>query len=224
MRWRHDTTAEEGAGLVRFAWLVSFFATLSLVAILALAKSAQALPVLDPANLPTAAVSAPADIDAEEEEEEEELFEIEECEIDDEECEAEVEDEEGAAAPDECLLTSADASVFASGSHDKLRLVVRYTAVEPTLVAVDWGLHGSKGSLYLGQSKQQFGRSGAFHQTETLSEAQMAKAAGAKDFTVQLYAVQAPRYCRHYLDRHLTARRAAPSGLTWADPESIFRR
>lgn len=211
--------------MARFAWLVSFFATLSLVAILALAKSAQALPILDAVNLPVAAAaSPPAEVDSEAEEEEDE-FEIEECEFDDEECEAEAEDEEGGSlAPDECLLTSADATVFASGSQDKLRLVVRYTAVEPTPVVLNWGLHGSKGSLYLGQSKEQSARSGVFRLTETLSEPQMAKAAGAKDFTIQLYSAKAPRYCRHYLDQHLTARHAAPSGLTWADPESNFRR
>jgi hypothetical protein len=222
MRWRHDTAAEEGAGMARFAWLVSFFATLSLVAILALAKSAQALP-LDPGDLPVvAAATPPAEIDSAGEEEE---FELEECEFDDEECETEVEDEGGGSiAPDECLLTSAEATVFAAGAQDKLRLVIRYTAVAPTLVTVSWGLHGSKGSLYLGQTKQQFGRSGVFRQTETLNEPQMAKAAGAKDFTIQAYAAQAPRYCRHYLDRHLTVRRAAPSGLTWADPESAFKR
>jgi hypothetical protein len=228
MRWRHDTSAE-GTGLARFAWLVSFFATLSLVAVLALAKSAQALPVLGPASLPVvAAANPPVSVDLEDEGEEDGLLEVEECDADEEcETEAEAEDEaeeDGPAAPDECLLTSAEATVFASGAQDKLRLVVRYRAVAPALVAVNYGLHGSRGSLYLGEIKQQFGKSGVFRQTEILSEAQMAKTAGARDFTVQLYALQAPRYCRHYLDRHLTVRSAAPSGLTWADPESTFRR
>ena len=59
------------------------------------------------------------------------------------------------------------------------------------MVAVDYGLHGSKGSLYLGQSRETAFRGRAFfRQTETLSEAQMAKVTGAKDFTVQLYAVR----------------------------------
>jgi hypothetical protein len=227
MRWRHDTAAEEGAGMARFAWLVSFFATLSLVAILALAKSAQALPVLDAINLPTpAAASPPAAVDAEEEDdgdEEDDFFEVEECGEDDADCEAE-DEEGGPEAPEDCLLSSAEATVFAAGAQEKLRLVIHYTTVEPTVVAVSWGLHGSKGSLYLGQSKERFGRSGAFRQTETLTEPQMAKAAGARDFTIQLYAAEAPRFCRKYFEQHLTARHAAPSGLTWADPEANFRR
>jgi hypothetical protein len=221
MRWRH-TAAGESARVVRLAWLASFLATLALVAILAMAKSAQALTVAYPGGAGAlAATTSPPDLEAEEEGEEDE-FEAEEC----EEGEGEACEEEGAGpeAPSECVLGSAQATVFASPVQDKVRLVVRYTAVSPTVVAVDYGLHGSKGSLYLGQSRKRFSRAGTFRQTETLSEAQMAKVAGAKDFTVQLYAVDAPDYCRHYFDRHLTARHAAPSGLIWADPEASFRR
>ena len=223
MRVRHTTVAPtEGARVARFAWLVSFLATLTLVAILALAKSAQALTVAGASGPATAAASAPPfDFEVEEEGEEEEL-EAEECEEGEEECEEEA---DGAIeAPEECLLSSAQATVFASSGQDKLRLVVRYTTSTPALVAIAYGLHGSKGSLYLGQSTKQFAKSGVFRQTAILSEAQMAKTAGAKDFSVQLYAVHAPHYCRHYFELHLTARHAAPSGLTWADPETTFRR
>jgi hypothetical protein len=221
---RHPTVAPAEAGRVaRFAWLISFLATLALVAILALAKSAQALTLAGAGGPATAAASAPPfDLESEEEGEEEE-FEEEECEEDEEECEGEA-GGAGVEAPEECLLNSAQATVFASSAQDKLRLVVHYTTSTPALVAVDYGLHGSKGSLYLGQSRKQFAKSGVFRQTAILSEEQMAKATGAKDFTVQLYAVHAPHYCRHYFERHLTARHAAPSGLTWADPETTFRR
>jgi ribosomal protein L12E/L44/L45/RPP1/RPP2 len=222
MRVRHPTVAPAEAGRVtRFAWLISFLATLALVAILALAKSAQALTLAGAGGPGTAAASAPP-FDFESEEDEEEEFEVEECEEDEEECEDEAGG--GAEAPEECLLNSAQATVFASSAQDKLRLVVHYTTSTPALVAVDYGLHGSRGSLYLGQSRKQFAKSGVFRQTAILSEEQMAKATGAKDFTVQLYAVHAPHYCRHYFERHLTARHAAPSGLTWADPETTFRR
>lgn len=220
MRWRH-TVAGESARAVRLAWLASFLATLALVAILAMAKSAQALTVADPGDAGAlAATTSPPDLESEEGEEGE--FEAEECEEGEEEaCE---EEDAGPEAPSECVLGSAQATVFATPAQDKVRLVVRYTAVSPTMVAVDYGLHGSKGSLYLGQSRKRFSRAGVFRQTETLSEAQMAKVTGAKDFTVQLYAVDAPNYCHHYFDRHLTARHAAPSGLIWADPEASFRR
>lgn len=220
---RHTTVAPAEAGRVtRFAWLISFLATLTLVAILALAKSAQALTVAGAGGPAAATASAPPfDLESEEEGEEEE-FEVEECEEDEEECEGEAGG--GVRAPEECLLTSAQATVFASSAQDKLRLVVHYTTSTPALVAVDYGLHGSRGSLYLGQSREQFAKSGVLRQTAILSEAQMTKATGAKDFTVQLYAVHAPRYCRHYFERHLTARHADPGGLTWADPETTFRR
>ena len=228
MRWRHDTAAEEGAGIARFAWLVSFFATLSLVAILALAKSAQALPSSTPSTStlpPPRRARRPRSTPKKKTKAKKRANSSKSKIAARAKRNCEAEDEEGSVeAPEECLLSSVEATVFAPRAQDKLRLVVRYTAVEPSLVAVNYGLHGSKGSLYLGQRKQQFGRSGVFRQTETLSEAEMAKATGAKDFTVQLYAVAAPRFCRKYFERHLTARHAAPSGLTWADPESTFRR
>jgi hypothetical protein len=223
MRMRPTTAApDEGARVTRLAWLISFLATLALIAVLALAKSAQALTVTDPGGPATAPTSAPP-FDLESEEEGEEEFEGEECEEgEEEECEEEA---GGAEAPEECLLSSAQATVFASSAQDRLRLAVRYTTSTPTLVVIDYGLHGSKGSLFLGQSRKQFSKAGVFRQTEILSEPQMEKATGAKDFTVQLYAVHAPRYCRHYFERDLTARHAAPSGLTWADPEAAtFRR
>jgi hypothetical protein len=225
MRVRQTSVAHsEGARVTRLAWLASFLATLALIAILALAKSAQALTVPDALARATGPASSPPfDFEAEEEGEEEEL-EVEECEEgEEEECEEEA-GSSGFEAPDECLLTGAEATVFASSAQDKLRLAVRYATSTPTLVAVAYGLHGSKGSLYLGQSRRQLGRSGVLRQTTTLSDAQMAKASGARDFIVQLYAVHAPHYCHHYLEQHLTVRHAAPSGLTWADPEASLRR
>jgi hypothetical protein len=219
MRWRHPARGES-ARVVRLAGLASFLATLALVAILAMAKSAQALTVADPGSAAAlAATASPSDLESEEEEGE---FEAEGCEEDEEEaCE---EEDGGPEAPSECVLGSAQATVFASPAQDRVRLVVRYAAASPAMVAVDYWLHGGKGSLYLGQSRKYFSRTGVFRQAETLDEAQMAKVIGAKDFTVQLYAVDAPNYCRHYFDRHLTVRHAAPSGLIWADPEASFRR
>jgi hypothetical protein len=224
MRVRHPSVAPvEGARVTRFAWLVSFLATLMLIAILALAKSAQALTVTDAGSPGTAAASAPpSDLEAEEEAEEE--LEAAECEEgEEEECEGEASGA-GAEVPDECLLSSAQATVFVSSAQDRLRLVVHYTTSTPALVAIAYGLHGSRGSLYLGQSTKQFAKSGVFRQTASLSEAQVAKATAAKDFSVQLYAVHAPHYCRHYFEQRLTVRHAAPSGLSWADPEASFRR
>jgi hypothetical protein len=213
------------ARAARIAWWASFFATVALIAILGVAKSAQAATVAA-AGDPGASAAAHSPIEEfEAEEEGEEEFEAEECEEGEEgEEECEEGEEAGSEAPEECVLSSADATVFAFGAEDKVRLVIRYAALSPTVVAVDYGFHGSRGSLYLGQSQRHFGRTGVFSQTETLSEPQMARAMGAKDFAVQLYAVDAPHYCRHFFDRQLTIRHAAPSGLIWSDPESSFRR
>jgi hypothetical protein len=213
-------SADREAHAVRIAWWVSFLATVALIAILGIAKSAQAATLAAPSDPGTAAAAHFHVEELEAEEEAEEELEAEECEEGEEECE----EEAGTEAPAECVLSSAQATVFASTSLDKVRLVIRYAAVSPSLVAVDFGLHGSKGSLYLGQSKRHFGRTGVFSQTEALSEPQMARALGATDFAVQLYAVDAPHYCRRFFEPQLTIRHAAPSGLIWSDAESDLRR
>ena len=50
---------------------------------------------------------------------------------------------------------SAEATVSAAANKDQVRLQVRYTTTSPTTVSVDYGLHGGKGSLYLGGEKKQ---------------------------------------------------------------------
>jgi hypothetical protein len=224
MRRKHSDGATDSIHAARVAWWASFFATVALIAVLGLARSAQAITVPTFSGVTATATAPPSageDLEGEEEaeaESEDEELEAEECE-EEEECEGEDDPE----VPAECVLSSAQATVFASGAQDKVRLIVRYASSSPTVVAVDFGLHGSKGSLYLGESRKRFSKAGVFRETASLSEPQMAKVIGARDFTVQLYALGAPHYCRHSLDRHLTLRSAAPSGLTWSDPESSFR-
>jgi hypothetical protein len=123
---------------------------LFLIALLGIAASAQAL-IVPAAEQPLPdLLAAPAEGEDEAGEEgeaaasEDEGIEAEECEEEEPgECEAEASGE----APPECLLSSAEASVFASGGRNRVRLAVRYTASAPTVVAVDYGLHGSKGSI-----------------------------------------------------------------------------
>jgi hypothetical protein len=212
MRRRTSAASNDEATAIRFAWWAAFFATLTLVAVLGLAKSAQALTVL-PGTPGT--VAAPADVESEDEGEEFEDEGFEECEVD-EECE-----EEGGSgeAPAECLLSSAEATVAASTSQDKVRLQIRYTTSSPTTVAVDYGLHGSKGSLYLGGEKKQFARRGVLRLSKSLTEAQMAKVTAAKGFTVRLRVAAAPGYCKAFFDHQLNVRRATPSGLAWEQAE-----
>jgi len=187
------------------------------IALLCLVASAQALALPGDPAVP-ALLAAPA---GEEEESEaaasdEEEIEAEECE---EEEEGECDEEEGVEAPAECLLSTAEPTIFASGNRDRVRLQIRYTTTSPTPVAIDYGLHGTRGSLFLGGERKRFGRKGVLRLNHSLSEAQMAKVMAARDFTVRLRVPAAPRWCQSYFDRHLDVRRGTPRGLTWLPSE-----
>jgi len=164
---------------------------------------------------PIAAGVAQDDEEDEAEAAEEDGFDDEECEDEEEECE---EEEAVASAPQECLLSTADATV--SASHDKVRLLVRYTTSSPTAVAVDYGLHGSKGSLYLGSDRKRFTSRGVLHlTTKRLTDSQMVKVMAAKNFAVRLRVPAAPDYCDSFFDLQLDVRRPTPNGLTWLQSE-----
>jgi hypothetical protein len=218
MRRRHSAHGGDEAAAIRFAWWAAFFATLSLVAVLGLAKSAQAMTL--PGADAAAALVTPSPTAEESEDEaeasEDEGFEDEECEEDEEECE---EDFGPGEAPQECLLTSAQTTATAVANRDKVQLRIRYTTSTPTTVTVEYGLHGGKGSLYLGSEKKHFGRSGVLRLTKVLTESQMTKAMAAKGFTVQLRVPAAPNYCKSFFDYQLDVRQATPSGLSWRPSE-----
>jgi hypothetical protein len=220
MRRKSPAILGEQAAAVRFAWWAAFFATLTLIAILGLAKSAQALtvPAAGAAGI-VAAPAAPVDDESEEEAEasEGEGFEDENCGVEeDEECEDE---SGGPEAPQECLLTSAEATVAVAPNHDRVRLQVRYTTSTPTAASVGYGLHGSKGSLYLGGEKRHLAKQGVLRLSKTLTETQMAKTMAAKGFTVRLRVPAAPGYCQAFFDYQLDVRRATPSGVSWRPAE-----
>jgi hypothetical protein len=202
----------------RFAWWISFLATLALLSVLWAARSAQAatLPIGEPVNaLPP--LSLAADPEEEDEELEEEELEVEECEEeegDEEECEARIAADEG---DDPCILRSAEATVSVLKAHDKVRLALRYTAEAPAVVSVEYGLRGRRGALKMGEETRRFGRSGVFRATETLTEAEMKKVNAAKEFDVRLHAVNTPRFCRSVFDRDLTARHGSAHGPVWTD-------
>lgn len=194
---------------------------LALLALLCVAPTAQGLTPPDPVGLAVPdAIVAP-----DEEEEEAAASEEEGIEVFEEECEEEEpgeceEDEEGGPeAPAECLLTAVDPTAFASGASERVRLQIRYTASAPTPVKVEYGLHGGKGSLFLGSERQRFARKGVLTLNRKLTEPQVAKVLAARDFTVRLRVLGAPRWCGSYFDRHLTVRRATPRGLTWLQSE-----
>jgi hypothetical protein len=218
MRRRPTAADSQEAPAVRFAWWMSFFATIALVAILGLARSAQAATSPAPAfPAPTLAAAFEEDEDEAEASEDDEGFEFEEC-VDFEECD-ESEEEGGPEAPEECLLSNAEASVSAVANRDQVRLQVRYRTSSPTLVAVDYGLHGNKGSLYLGGEKQRLGRTGVLRLSDDLTEAQMAKVMAAKGFTVRIRVPAAPRFCQTLFDRQLDDRQNTPTGPSWVQSE-----
>jgi hypothetical protein len=237
MRRKPGFAGDQEASPIRLAWLASFAATIVLIAILGMARSAQALPIPVPAipalpgtpltpSTPVVAVEdeeEECEIDGECEEEEFEAEECEEPEEEGEECEGEGAGASGAEAPVECRLRSASATVSADPARDKLSLSLRYTTFSPTSVAFDYFLRGSKGPLSLGGGKKHFARKGALHETKRLTGPQMAKVLAAKDFTVQLRPADVPHSCNRLLDRHLTIRHAAGGNLTWSDPEAGFR-
>jgi len=220
MRRRATAVATDEAAAVRFAWWAAFFATLTLIAVLGIAKSAQALTV-PAAGGPgiIAAPAPPADEEAEEEAEasEGEGFEDENCGVEEgEECEDEG---GGPEAPQECLLTSVEATVAVATNHHRVRLQIRYATATPTAASVDYGLHGSKGSLFLGGEKKHLAKQGVLRLSKTLTETQMGKVMAAKGFTVRLRVPAAPDYCRAFFDYQLDVRRATPSGLSWRPAE-----
>jgi hypothetical protein len=217
MRRRPTAVDSEEAPAIRFAWWMSFFVTIALVAIVGLASSAQAA-TMPASPFPVPALAAAFEEDEEEAEasEDDEGFEFE-C-VDFEECD-ESEEEGGPEAPEECLLSNAEATVSAVANRDQVRLQVRYRSTVPTAVSVDYGLHGGKGSLYLGGEKKRFGQTGVLRLSENLTEAQMAKVMAARGFTVRIRVPAAPRYCQSLFERQLDERQNTPTGPSWTQSE-----
>ncbi len=219
----------------RYRWLAAFLAIV-FVAVLSsfgLARGAAAL------TLPSAPQAAASAFEPEEEGEEEAEDEseagdeageeaLDDCEFEDEAreeaCEEAAEEREAEEAEaEECRLESAEATVTALPNHNQVRLTVRYKTFEPSAVAIGLSLHGAKGGLDLGNENARFGRSGAFHAAETLSDQQMARALAAREFTVALHAINTPGFCGEEFERHLSARKSAGSGVQWSDPTAVRR-
>ena len=205
MRWRSSQARDESAR-ARFAGVISFVATLTLIAILLLAKSAQASPLVPfssggplgtPVGLPVAAVT-----EAEEEEEEEARA--------------------SGKPPYECVLRTARGTVVVQEAQSKLRLQLAYTTFEPAPAAIEYRLRGSRGSLRLSAGRRHLSESGVVRDTETLSRAELAKVVAGRAFTVRVLVPGAPGYCSRYSSRQLTTRRVAAARVTWLQSGSVF--
>ena len=186
-----------------------------LVALFTAAGPAQALIVPPVATAPSLLDRAE---EAEEDEGEGEEAETEEGEDENEECEVDAEEGEDCeeaeevVAAEECVIEDATAKVAASPGNDTVRLTIHYRTFAPTAVAIDSKLRGAKGGLHLGASHSRFRRAGVFHDSFGLSKKEMAKALAAREFAIDLHAVNTPGYCR----MHLTAHRGGTRKLLWS--------
>lgn len=216
----------------RYRWLTTFLAIVFFAVLSSFGLSravALTLPVAGP-PAPPGAVEAEED-EAEEEGEagdDEGEEEADDCEFADEAqeeaCEeAEEEREIEEAEAEECRLESAEATVAALPGRNQVRLTVRYKTFEPSAVAVDLGLRGPKGTLDLGTDTGHFARSGSFHATESLTDPQMARALAAREFSVELHAINTPGFCGEDFERHLSARKNTGAGVQWSDPTAARR-
>jgi hypothetical protein len=185
---------------------------LLLLSVFLAAATAQASPLPGaPQPLPVF-LAEPEEEDEDEEDEadeesedaaEEAEIEREICEEDPELCEEEEPGKaEGKRKNDECLLKKASAVVTANPGKGRLRLTVRYKTLKPATVNVEASLRGSKGVLFLGNEHTRFRRSGVYRDTFQLSEKKMKKALAARDFEVELQAVNTPPSCKVELKAH----------------------
>lgn len=176
----------------------------ALLALCAAAGPAQALSLPLPVNQLAAPAAEEDEAEAEAADEsggaeEEVADETSECTIEDEEdvqlC-AEIAAEEKEEAAEECVIEDATAKVSANPGNGSVGLTVRYRAYAPASVAVDARLRGGKGSVHLGASHTRFRRSGTFRDTFVLGEKRMERVLAAREFEVELQAVNTPRHCR----------------------------
>ena len=185
---------------------------LLLALIVAAPTQALTLPV-DPGSL----VAAPADEGEEADPGGEEEVEIEAeedgCAIEDEEdvqlCAEIAEEEREAEEAEECVIEDATAKLVPHPGNDTVELALRYEAFAPAAVAIEARLRGAKGKLRLGADHAHLRRAGVYRKTFVLSEREMERALGARQFEVELQALNTPRYCR--LDLNGAPRRAKRS-------------
>jgi hypothetical protein len=135
------------------------------------------------------------------------------CEIEDQEdvqlCAEIASEEREAEEAEECVIEDATAKLVPHPGNGTVELALRYAAFSPAAVRVEARLRGSKGKLRLGADRAHLRRAGVYRKTFVLSESEMNRALGARQFEVELQAVNTPRYCR--LDLNGAPRRAKRS-------------
>lgn len=116
------------------------------------------------------------------------------------------------AEAEECVIENAAATVAVNPGNSTVRLTIRYKAYKPSAVAVDSRLRGTRGGLHLGASRARFRQAGAFHDSFRLNRKEMARALAAREFSIDLRAVNAPASCA----LHLSASRGGGRKLRWS--------
>jgi hypothetical protein len=177
----------------------------------AAAAQGLSLPVV-PADLTAAANEEGDEAEASGEDELEVEGEDEEdgCLIEDEEdvqlCAEIASEERESEEAEECVIEDATAKLVPHPGSDTVGLAIRYESFAPAAVRVEARLRGSKGRLRLGADRAHLRRAGVYRRSFVLSEGEMGRALGAREFEVELQAVNTPRYCR--LDLNGAPRRA----------------
>jgi hypothetical protein len=199
----------------RIAWWAFFAVPLGLLIVLLVARPVAALP-LPTGPLADPAISLPPDEEEDEGDETEDEGEEEELEEDEEE------DGEDDFPPSDCLLRTARARVFAYPAQNRVRLLIHYTAAEPTDATVAYRLAGAKGPLRFADGGQHLGKAGSIRLSRNLSAGQTSKVSAATSFTVEIRIPDTPRSCRSFDTRHLTIEHGGGRRLTWLQSESAL--
>jgi hypothetical protein len=177
---------------------------LVLVALFACAAPAQALTMPDLLAGPETPAEEPDETEAGDEDEAEAEDGSEECEIEDEEdvaiCAEIAAEEREEAEAERCILEDATAKLAARPGNRTVELVIHYKAAAPASMAIDARLRGSHGGVHLGPEHTHFRRAGVYRETFVISEKQMERALAAREFAVELQAVNTPRLCRFNLE------------------------
>jgi hypothetical protein len=185
---------------------------LLLVSLLTGAASAQALSLPGlPGESPPAAEDEPEEPETEESDEPEAGEDG--CAIEDEEdvqlcTEIDAEERESEEA-EECVIEDATAKLVPHPGNDTVELTIRYESFAPAAAVVEAQLRGSRGKLRLGADHTHLRRAGVYRKSFVLGEKKMNRALGAREFEVELRALNTPRYCR--LDLTGAPRRAKRS-------------
>ncbi len=168
-----------------------------------LVLGALAVPAAQALSLPPLPLVAPdeeAEEAGDESGDENEEGEDDACTIEDEEdvqlCAEIAAEEREEAEAEKCVLEDATAKVSANPGNGSVALVVRYEAKAPAAVAIDARLRGNKGSVHLGADHARFRRAGTFRDTFVLGEKRMERVLAAREFELELQAVNTPRYCQ----------------------------